>query len=177
MSLDNQEICYEVVDKKSDYYKKIFLGKRLDTHFEGDAVRISGKIDGYDLIFYRSQLIKLNMDGKTIGAVLAELTTPPKPYGVKHDSGKLRYDLIPSKALAGIANVLTYGATKYGDRNWEQGIDFDRLYAAHQRHIESYRQGEVLDPESKLNHILHAITNLVMAYELSIRDASPKTTD
>ena len=39
-----------------------------------------------------------------------------------HDSGKLRYDLIPVDALEAIVEVLTWGAdNKYKDRNWEKG--------------------------------------------------------
>ena len=49
--------------------------------------------------------------------------------GLKHDQGKLRFDLIPPEALIELAKVLTYGASKYNDRNWEFGMAYGRLYA------------------------------------------------
>ena len=50
----------------------------------------------------------------------AELLSEPTA-GVKHDSGKLRMDLVPPEAIKAMADVLTSGAAKYGDRNWEKG--------------------------------------------------------
>lgn len=77
--------------------------------------------------------------------------------GIKHDQNKLRYDLINPVAQEEFVKVLTYGANKYAARNWEKGIDRDRLLAAAYRHISSYQKGEIKDPESSLLHIAHAI--------------------
>ena len=93
----------------------------------------------------------------------------PPTQGHKHDKGKLRYDLIPPEAEASLAAVLTFGANKYGDRNWELGIDEDRLYAARRRHEAAHRTGEILDPESGLPHLWHALTTLAMSITLEIR--------
>lgn len=81
---------------------------------------------------------------------------PPRKEGVKHDDGKLRFDLLSPHANAGLAAVLTYGAAKYADRNWEQGLDFGRVYAALQRHLNAWWAGEETDPESELPHLDHA---------------------
>jgi hypothetical protein len=83
-----------------------------------------------------------------------------EPAGRKDDAEKPRYDLIPPEAVAALARVLSYGATKYGERNWEQGIDPDRCYAAAQRHLWAYHGGEELDPESGLCHLDHALANI-----------------
>ncbi len=80
--------------------------------------------------------------------------------GLKYDEGKLRYDLIPPSELAKLADVLTYGANKYGDNNWqklEKGKD--RYYAALMRHLELWRSGEEIDKESGRNHLSHALCN------------------
>jgi hypothetical protein len=81
--------------------------------------------------------------------------------GIKHDMQKLRVDLLPPDALLKVSQVLTYGATKYGDRNWEGGMEWNRLYGAALRHLLAWQQGEDLDPESKLSHIAHATANLM----------------
>ncbi len=89
--------------------------------------------------------------------------------GVKHDAGKLRLDLIPPEMHRALGEVLTMGARKYGDRNWEQGIAPERLYAAVQRHLLAWREGEELDSESGLPHVYHAFCGLGMLATLMTR--------
>jgi len=90
--------------------------------------------------------------------------------GTKHDKEKLRMDLIPYEAMEGLAEVLGFGATKYGDHNWRGGVAHSRLYAACQRHLSSYWNGETLDPESGLNHLKHAMANIAFMLALPEED-------
>lgn len=101
------------------------------------------------------------------------LNYPEKTQGIKHDSSKLRYDLINPVAQEAFVKVLTYGANKYAPRNWEKGIDKDRLIAAAYRHIESYRQGEKIDKESNQDHIAHAICCLHFLLSLELDKSLP----
>lgn len=80
--------------------------------------------------------------------------------GKKFDGDKLRLDLIPTVLLRGVAWILTFGAVKYGDRNWEQGILYHRVWGALLRHLMSWYEGEVNDPESGKPHLWHAACNL-----------------
>ena len=102
------------------------------------------------------------------------------PGGVKHDAGKLRLDLISPEMLRALGEVLTFGANKYGDRNWEKGIDLARLYAANQRHLLAHREGEITDPESGMPHLYHAFCSLGMMLTLyqrsRCREKDPETT-
>lgn len=84
---------------------------------------------------------------------------------VKFDEGKVRMDLIPVRPLRGIADVLTQGALKYGDRNWEKGLDFSRIYAAALRHLTAWWDGEDKDPEDGLLHLDHAAANMMFLSE------------
>lgn len=77
---------------------------------------------------------------------------------IKHDSGKLRYDLIPPEILEALATLYTFGADRYGDNNW-QGVEEHRYYAALERHIQAHRKGEKIDPDSGLLHAAHAFWN------------------
>ena len=79
---------------------------------------------------------------------------------LKFDTSKLRYDLIPTCATKALAEVLTYGAKKYKPNNWQNCDDISRYIAAAFRHLEAYRDGEKLDPESKLSHLSHLLTNI-----------------
>ncbi len=80
--------------------------------------------------------------------------------GKKFDGGKLRMDLISSEAMRQLASVLGAGAEKYGDNNWRAGLKWSRVYAAVQRHLTSWNDGETCDPETGLNHLAHAMTGL-----------------
>lgn len=86
--------------------------------------------------------------------------------GLKLDDDKPRYDLLPSFALEEVANVLTFGANKYGADNWRDVESPNRRYiAAAMRHIEAYRKGDNIDLESGLCHLSHAITSLMFVQE------------
>jgi hypothetical protein len=101
------------------------------------------------------------------GNTFMELEKIMKDYGVKSDSGKLRMDLIPPEAMEALAEVLTYGANKYDDRNWEKGIRYSRIYAATLRHLVSWARGQDYDLESNILHLKHALCNLafLVTYE------------
>lgn len=89
--------------------------------------------------------------------------------GIKHDAGKLRYDLLPSEAIEQVVAVLTHGAEKYAPDNWRKVENpSDRYYAAGRRHDESRRQGEKFDADSNLPHLAHAICCLIFRLQLDI---------
>lgn len=90
--------------------------------------------------------------------------------GVKYDSGKPRFDLIPPKALEELAKVYAFGAEKYASRNWEQGMDWGRVYAATQRHLNAWWGGEETDPETGLSHLAHAMFGLCALQEFHRTD-------
>ena len=90
-----------------------------------------------------------------------------KPGAVKDDAGKLRYDLIPPFALEELVRVFSYGAAKYGERNWEAGLKWSRLFAAAQRHLWSWWAGEDADPETSLSHLAHAAWNCLALLEFA----------
>lgn len=89
--------------------------------------------------------------------------------GRKDDSGKDRWDLLPFDALSGVAAVLTYGAKKYADRNWEKGMHWGRLLAAALRHLSLWARGYDHDEESGLHHLAHAACCILMVYGLVLR--------
>jgi hypothetical protein len=74
----------------------------------------------------------------------------------KFDAGKPRLDLIPPEPLEEIGKVLGYGAVKYGQRNWENGMSWGRCYAAMLRHMLAWWGGQEYDPETNLSHLAHA---------------------
>lgn len=96
---------------------------------------------------------------------LLELKTETFTGGTKYDELKARFELIPSAPLKQLAEVYTMGAEKYAPRQWEQGMDWGRLYAAAHRHLNAFWSGQDLDEESALPHLAHAAWNLFALME------------
>ena len=93
---------------------------------------------------------------------------PEGGAGVKYDTEKLRYDLIPPAATQALAVVLTYGARKYAPGGWRSVPDaVPRYTAALMRHLEAWRAGEERDPESGLPHLAHVLCNSAFLVELT----------
>ncbi len=85
----------------------------------------------------------------------------------KHDQGKLRYHLLPAKALRLVVDVLTRGAVKYEEENWRTVKDWRKRYtSAAMRHLEAYRMGERADPEWGLPHLAHLACCVLFLLEL-----------
>lgn len=89
--------------------------------------------------------------------------TPCSETGQKFDQGKPMLSLIDPSFLTGVAQVLTFGANKYGKHNWRNGIHTSRLVDAALRHINAFNSGLDLDDESGLGHLYHATCCLMMA--------------
>lgn len=75
---------------------------------------------------------------------------------LKFDQGKAPLSLLPREALEQIAQVMAFGAAKYGRDNWRKGHEFTRLSDALLRHVYAWLGGETNDPESRMNHLAHA---------------------
>ncbi len=101
--------------------------------------------------------------------------------GRKFDDGKDPWHLLPTDAVRGIVRVLAFGASKYGDRNWERGMAWSRCYAAALRHLTAWWEGEDKDPETGYSHLWHAgcCVLFLIAFEArgAGRDDRSKPTD
>jgi hypothetical protein len=82
--------------------------------------------------------------------------------GEKFDDLKDRWDLLPWGPVQAIVDALTYGADLkprpdggrgYGDRNWEDGLKFSRVFGALMRHLLKAWHGSETDEESTLFHM------------------------
>lgn len=80
---------------------------------------------------------------------------------IKYDNEKLRWTLLPFEALAGVVQVLEFGAAKYARDNWKQCEDPERYLNAGIRHLVALLSGEEVDSESGLLHKDHLLTNII----------------
>lgn len=86
--------------------------------------------------------------------------------GRKDDAAKVRLDLVPSELIFAVGDILTFGAKKYADRNWEQGMKWGRVFGALMRHLWSWWGGKGpttksflfndIDDETERSHLWHA---------------------
>jgi hypothetical protein len=86
---------------------------------------------------------------------------------MKYDKGKSPIALFPAEVISEIAEIFAFGAEKYGANNWR--IDgpetpWDKHYSSIQRHLLQFWSGEDYDKESGKHHLLHAMTQLIIAY-------------
>lgn len=93
--------------------------------------------------------------------------------GKKDDAGKLRFDLLPWKAVASTAGVTTFGAAKYTENGWQTVPRAkSRYFAAALRHLWSWwtaaTEADRLDPESGLPHLAHAACCILFLLELEL---------
>ncbi|KKN15007.1 hypothetical protein LCGC14_0990350 [marine sediment metagenome] len=59
--------------------------------------------------------------------------------------GKPRFDLISFHGLKRLADLMTKGAEKYGERNWEKGQHVSRFYSSMFRHMMAWREGDLVE--------------------------------
>ena len=101
--------------------------------------------------------------------------------GVKLDEGKDRFELIPPEPLFALAKLYTDGATKYGDRNWEKGMSYMRLFGALCRHAFKWARGESWDVDPKTGAITHHMIQVMWCaagiYALSARPSTQSYDD
>ncbi len=73
-----------------------------------------------------------------------------------------RFDLIPELPLYALAEHAGRGAQKYEDHNWRKGFPWSIAFAALNRHLWTWWNGEDVDPELGSNHLdavaWHALT-------------------
>jgi hypothetical protein len=104
-------------------------------------------------------------------------TTVGLTEGRKDDEEKCRIELVPSELIFAVGTILTFGAQKYEDRNWEKGMKWSRCFGALMRHMWAWWAGKGpttksflfgdLDDETGHSHLWHAACCIafLIAYE------------
>ena len=78
--------------------------------------------------------------------------------GDKETEGKLRWDLLPYRAVEEVVKVYTYGCIKYDDWNWYKGIPYTKLFGGMMRHVMKYWiYREEIDEENQCHHLASVV--------------------
>lgn len=78
-------------------------------------------------------------------------------------TAKVSMSCVPAPVLLELANAMLEGARKYGRHNYRiAGVRASIYYDAAMRHLMAFWEGEDIDPESGVNHIVKAIACLIV---------------
>jgi len=83
----------------------------------------------------------------------------------KHAQGVKKYPMspVPARVLAELGVAMLEGELKYGFHNFrDTDIDAKTYYDACNRHMQSWWEGQDIDPGSGLSHVTKAIATLVV---------------
>jgi hypothetical protein len=111
-------------------------------------------------MYYES---KDSIEGKNVMCdMVEELNRMNTKQGVKYDSEKPKWTLLPFRALKEVVAVLGFGAKKYAPDNWQRVPDASTRYVdAAFRHLTDWQLKERLDGETGKSHLAHAICCLL----------------
>jgi hypothetical protein len=100
---------------------------------------------------------------------------------VKNDSDKVRMELITPEFMFALSAILTKGAEKYDDHNWDKGkgLKWSRCFGAMMRHMWAWWGGKgptndsflfgSLDDEWGFSHLWHAAACLMFMISFEMR--------
>lgn len=115
--------------------------------------------------------VLVEFPGITEGAwVAASHLEPDTSLAMRDNGGKpeLCYALTFPEALKAIADVSTYGATKYERGNYLKGAPLSQSVNSLLRHLLLWWSGEDKDPESGHGHLAHVAWNALRLCQESI---------
>lgn len=85
-------------------------------------------------------------------------------------ASKVLFSALPCPVLAEMALGMTEGAIKYRRHNYRHiGVRASIYYDAALRHIMAWWEGEDIDPDSGLPHVVKAMTSLLVLRDAMIR--------
>lgn len=101
----------------------------------------------------------------------AEVISVDDTTGARKGTKLARYDLIPSGPLRLLAKHYGEGSKKYAERNWEKGYNWSKSFAALNRHLWSFWDGEDVDEETGSLHLTAATWHAVALTEYFLRNS------
>jgi hypothetical protein len=86
---------------------------------------------------------------------------------LRYNQGKVQWSLVDYKSIEPMVRVLEYGCFKYSKDNWKKGMPASQIIESMLRHTFKLLEGELVDPESGIEHVGHIQCNaMFLAYVL-----------
>lgn len=122
------------------------------------------------------------------GGIFSEKPVPPettKPTNPKEAFGNTKpyISTVPWPFVFGIGSAMVEGAAKYGRHNYRiVGVKASTYIDAADRHLKAYWEGQDIDPDSGLHHLVKAGACLAVVYDSIVQgnlndDRPPKSPD
>lgn len=67
---------------------------------------------------------------------------------------------LPYRVLNYLGDIYLYGCKKYDENNWRKGMKWGKIFGAFNRHSGKWFNGEIMDDESGMHHLGHALWQL-----------------
>lgn len=152
--------------KKGDRVKHVLSGEKGTVASDyGDRAIVAFE-DGASGVFLHQQLEPVaDTTDTTNPNHYKVLGGDKREEGLRFNSGKTRHDLVPAFAQEQYARVLTKGAEKYAERNWEKGMKWSKVLSSLERHLQAIKSGEDYDKETGLLHSAHIMCNAAFLTE------------
>lgn len=95
----------------------------------------------------------------------------PIERGYKESMSKIKtgFHLIPAEWVWALADLLTKGAQKYSERNWERGMSRAQLLRAAKGHINKFEMGHTYDEETGTHELVSAAWNCLVLFSHVVR--------
>ena len=94
-------------------------------------------------------------------------TNPKDAVGIR----KAPMSTVPAPVLAEVGVAMLEGASKYGRHNWRvAGVRASVYYDGVMRHLMAWWEGEDIDPDSGLSHVVKAITSLTVLRDAMLQE-------
>ena len=85
-------------------------------------------------------------------------------------SRKVPMSVVPTPVIMEVAVGMLEGSLRYGSHNYRKsGVRASVYYDAVNRHLGAWWEGEDIDPDSGLSHVVKAISSLVVLRDAMIR--------
>lgn len=107
-----------------------------------------------------STVSKKSTASRVPSSAAQEVRHTPSGGAERASAEKLNFALIPPEFDVQLASVLTHGAFKYGEHNFERGLPVEDLISSARRHILKIQAGEIVDASGCL-HAAHGAWNLL----------------
>ncbi|MBO0676847.1 hypothetical protein JRC04_05165 [Mycolicibacterium sp. S2-37] len=107
-----------------------------------------------------------NWIGTPIDPPKTKETNPKDAVGI----AKVPFSTVPAQVVAEVGLAMLEGALKYGRHNYrDAGVRASVYYDAVLRHLTAFWEGQDVDPDSGLSHLVKAIAGLVVLRDSQFR--------
>ena len=153
--------------------KGLFVGEvvlnldNVELYWTGNVWELNPKLSGVT-----GPYVKPGIPGTVDNSHLQKDLSPreqEEAAGMRFNTNKTRFDLIPASWSRVLAQILTKGAVKYAPRNWEKGLSWSETLGSLHRHLDKWVSGETHDEETKCHHMGHVAWNALALMTMQLR--------